>query len=79
MRGLYKAHGAAQTEQARRDYNRLSALANLVDCSRFMTPVRANAGWRTLDAAARESIEKLLKAIPELRGAIREIYPGFVS
>lgn len=78
MRGIYKSHGAAQTAQARRDYDQLLRLAREAGLSALIPTARQNAGWRALDAAARGGVEKLLEARPDLREVVRRIYPGLV-
>ena len=79
MRGIYKTHNAINTATARRDYDRLLRLAQDADLSALVPIVRSNAGWRTLDAAARDGVENLIKAKPVLREALHAIYPGLVS
>ncbi len=79
MRGLHKLSHAANTTQALRDYGRLLRLAQEVSLSNVIPFIRANAGWRTIDKAAKAGVEALLKAKPELREKLKEIYPGFVS
>lgn len=50
-RGLSRLHHAAQTQQARRDWQRLATYAQAhgyaADADRLTPP--ANAGWRTID------------------------------
>lgn len=79
MRGLYKAHGAAQTDQARRDYAWLLNLAAQNNLEHLVPSAGERPGWRKFDKAAKAGIENLLKAKPELREKVAAIYPGFVS
>lgn len=79
MRGLYKLNGAANTMQALRDYGQLLRLAQGASLSYLIPSIRANAGWRTIDKAAKTGVEALLNAKPELSDKIAAIYPGFVD
>jgi len=79
MQGLYKAHGAAQTEQARRDYAYLLNIAAHHGLDELVPSAGERPGWRKLDKAAEVGIKALLNAKPELREKLREIYPGFVT
>jgi len=79
MRGLYKLNGAANTAQARRDYAWLLNLAAQHDAEDLIPSAGETPTMRAFDRAAKTGIEALLKAKPELREKIAEIYPGFVS
>ena len=79
MRGLPKLTHAANNIQALKDYGQLLKLAQQASLSYLIPSLRANAGWRTIDAAAKVGVENILKAKPELREQVKAIYPGWVE
>lgn len=78
MQGVYKLNSAANTKAACGDYAWLLNFAAEHGLAHLIPSAGERPGWRAFDKAAKQGIEALLKAKPELREKIAAIYPGLL-
>lgn len=79
MRNLKRLNNAANKKAACGDYAWLLNFAAEHGLADLIPSAGERPGWRAFDKAAKEGIEALLKAKPELRDLLAQVYPGILS